>query len=127
LVVLVGHLHDGGENIVLSLKGKEICNSKAHYGAKPEYVADGVVNPNKQQQWATISDMDICQIMKPVKKGDSLSIVANCKCPQFIFRLTDSLVLDDMTKHPARKDMHGKDEGLMGVVMSQMAVPMTPK
>jgi len=87
--VIVGHLHDGGENIVLSLNGQEICNSKAHYGERPEYVAEGSVNPNKQGKWATISDMDICQILKPVKKGDKLSIVANCKRSQFSYRLID--------------------------------------
>ena len=87
--VIVGHLHDGGENIVLSLNDQEICNSKAHYGEKPEYVAEGSVNPNKQGKWATISDMDTCQILKPVKKGDVLSIVANCKRSQFSSRLPD--------------------------------------
>ena len=86
---IVGHLHDGGENIVLSLYGRENCNSKAHYGERPEYVAEGSVNPNKQGKWATISDMDICQILTPVKKGDKLSIVANCKRSQGGYRLID--------------------------------------
>jgi hypothetical protein len=35
--------------------------------------------------------------------------------------------VDDMIKHPARKGMHGDDEGLMGIMISQMAVPMLPK
>jgi hypothetical protein len=135
---LVGHLHDGGDNIVLNLNSQTVCDSKAHYGTRPDYVASGSVAPANMTQWATIADMDICSILKPVKKGDVLSVIANCELLRLSLSNTLSGLLenfeiwliigeDDMTKHPARKGMHGEDEGLMGVVMAQMAVPMKPK
>jgi hypothetical protein len=64
----------------MKLNGKDICNSVAHYGQEAGYIASGEVAPKNTTEWATISDMDLCNILTPVKKGDKLSIVATCKC-----------------------------------------------
>jgi len=37
LVVMGGHIHDGGIRLKVKVDGKEICNSQAGYGESPEY------------------------------------------------------------------------------------------
>jgi hypothetical protein len=60
-----GHLHDGGDHILLTLNGKTICDSHAIYGK--EMGADA-------QDWAVITKMEQCTQPVPVKKGDILQM-----------------------------------------------------
>ena len=60
-----GHMHDGGINVVLTLNGKVICNSRAIYGgSESETVGPG------GKQWETIREMTQCTDAVPVKAGD---------------------------------------------------------
>src|ERR1700742_1100898 len=34
----IGHLHDGGDTVTLSVDGQNTCTNVAKYGTKPEYV-----------------------------------------------------------------------------------------
>jgi hypothetical protein len=72
MILLVGHLHDGGNDIQLTINGKEICDSKAIYGGKgfEGKSADG-------KAWNTINHMDLCPTTIPLKRGDELVIQAN--------------------------------------------------
>jgi Stress up-regulated Nod 19 len=62
-----GHLHDGGDHIVLTLNGKEICNSRAIYGQER-----GV----DESQWAVITKMEQCTSPVAIKKSDKLQITS---------------------------------------------------
>jgi hypothetical protein len=67
----VGHLHDGGVKITLSVNGELICDSAATYGGKQGtlYNADG-------SKWETIASMTACDEGVPLKKGDVLTMVS---------------------------------------------------
>jgi hypothetical protein len=67
-----GHLHDGGESMVLYINDKRVCESKAVYGGP------GAVRTGKDGRiWETISDMSECLKPVSVKRGDKLEIEAN--------------------------------------------------
>lgn len=63
-----GHLHDGGDYVGLTVNNKSLCESKAIYGGKSGTSENG--------NWQTLSDMSMCKELIPVKKGDTLSVVA---------------------------------------------------
>jgi stress up-regulated protein Nod 19 len=85
-----GHLHDGGDHIILELNGQQICNSHAIYGPMKE--AQG-------QKWAVIEKMEQCTKPVAVKKGDKLRMVS----------------FYDAEKHPPRptqgSDGHAHNDG----------------
>jgi hypothetical protein len=60
-----GHLHDGGDNMKVSVNGHVVCESKAEYA--------GISGDAK---WDTIKQMSQCKEPVPVKKGDRLVIEA---------------------------------------------------
>jgi hypothetical protein len=64
LVSMRGHLHDGGEKIVMKVNGKEVCNSKVLYGG-PEHTTIG---PDGKK-WETIREMTNCLICNRGKEG----------------------------------------------------------
>jgi len=72
LVGAKGHLHDGGDNLILKVNNVTVCDSKAVYGgaASTAKMADGTT-------WETINHMTQCQEPVPVKKGDVLTVHAN--------------------------------------------------
>jgi hypothetical protein len=39
IMAVAGHLHDGGERVLLEVDGKLACNSEASYGGSPEYIS----------------------------------------------------------------------------------------
>jgi hypothetical protein len=66
---------DGGENVIVKINGKPVCESKAVYGGK-DATSDG---------WATIGEMTPCYGPISVKKGDLMTLESNY----------------DLEKHPA--------------------------
>ena len=68
---LGGHLHDGGQDIVMKINGKETCVSTAEYGGPgaTRKGKDGTV-------WMTVRDMSYCPGPLKVKRGDKLSLEA---------------------------------------------------
>jgi hypothetical protein len=63
-----GHLHDGGDYVGMSVNNKSMCESKAVYG--------GAAGTAEGGNWQTVSDMTVCQEPFPIKKGDTLTVVA---------------------------------------------------
>jgi hypothetical protein len=53
--------------MVINLNGRDICTSKANYGAPIK---------SKDESWSTIATMSECDFAIPVKKGDTLSLDA---------------------------------------------------
>jgi hypothetical protein len=39
VMAVAGHLHDGGERVLLEVDGKLACNSEASYGGSPEFIS----------------------------------------------------------------------------------------
>lgn len=68
-----GHLHDGGNNVLLTLNGKPVCDSQAKYGLDPK--ATTSLAPNGKA-WQVITEMTQCTEPIPVKKGDVLQMVS---------------------------------------------------
>lgn len=71
LITSRGHLHDGGQDIVIKVNGKEICLSTAEYGGEgsTRKSEDGSV-------WETIREMTYCPGPIKVKKGDKIDLEA---------------------------------------------------
>lgn len=57
LISAKGHLHNGGDEMVLSINDKEVCHSKATYDDR-----------------GNIVDMGSCNLVLPVKRGDWMSM-----------------------------------------------------
>jgi len=113
-----GHLHDGGVRVSLYLNDKFICASNAVYGSRSDAGADmggaagGHGHGEKAGEKAgtssikTISSMTACRGPYPVKKGDSMKLVAEY----------------DLAKHPLRESATGGKAadvmGMMGISFS---------
>lgn len=92
-----GHMHDGGEAVLLKINGKAICESKALYGGDTFQSSDTLSG----QKWETISKMAECHDPVKVIKNDKISVEARF----------------DLEAHPAR-EMTNK--GGMGEQMGTM-------
>jgi len=66
LLNTVGHMHDGGVNVQISVNGKQVCESNAEYGTSPDY-SSGADSKH-------ISRYTPCINIGAVKKGDKLAI-----------------------------------------------------
>jgi hypothetical protein len=68
---LGGHLHDGGQDIIVKINGKEACISKAEYGGPgaTRKAKDGTT-------WTTVREMTYCPGPLKVKRGDKISLEA---------------------------------------------------
>jgi len=79
LILTSGHMHDGGINIQLLQNGKEVCNSKMVYGAKPAYVekAGATMGGKSMAGMTHISEQGLCANFGDLHPGDSLQIIAN--------------------------------------------------
>jgi len=103
-----GHLHDGGVKVSLLINDKFICASNAVYGDKSE--SSGGMGGGKSGRGGgggkstanikTISSMTPCRGPYPVKKGDSMRLVAEY----------------DLAKHPLRTTSAGKAADVMGMM-----------
>jgi len=73
-----GHIHDGGTNLTVTKNGQVICDSRATYGGKPEYIeGPGLGMPGM----AHISEMSRCQgtfenPVTTINVGDTMGITA---------------------------------------------------
>jgi len=111
LLTARGHLHDGGVKVSLILNDKFMCSSDAVYGERPSdsggmgggHSHGGSAPAGKSSAPAvkTISSMNMCNKQAyPVKKGDTLKLVAEY----------------DLTKHPLRTTSSGKAADVMGMM-----------
>lgn len=130
-----GHLHDGGDYIVLKLNDKVICNSKAIYSkdnrgpgntgmsghghgtpnAKPaRRSADPQAPPAVDGNWEVITEMTQCTAPIKVKKGDKISMTS----------------FYDGVKHPPRPTTNNEGKLMeadeMGVFFINYAVSNKP-
>lgn len=94
LVSMRGHVHDGGENIIMRVNGKEVCNSRALYGG-PEHTA---VGPDGKV-WETIREMTNCHYTTKVNRGDKISVEANYDLEKYPSRLIPSNKGGDSSGH----------------------------
>jgi len=105
-----GHLHDGGVKVSLWLNDKFTCASDAIYGDKsasdsgmPGSAAGGHSHGSEasgSSSIKTISAMTSCKGPYPVKKGDTMKLVAEY----------------DLAKHPLRSTGSGKAADVMGMM-----------
>ncbi|KAF1811598.1 hypothetical protein P152DRAFT_483041 [Eremomyces bilateralis CBS 781.70] len=99
IVSAKGHLHDGGDKMVLFLNDKEVCTSEAIYGG-----AGGTTTINGKE-WEMLNGMSQCSNSIAVKAGDYISMEA----------------FYDLAKHPLREDQGGAGHddghslGIMGM------------
>jgi len=111
ILIRHGHLHDGGNNIVMKLNGRTVCDSRAVYGQNTTGV-DG-------KSWMALSNMTQCHEPIKVQRGDQMEVEA----------------FFDLDKHPARKHAHvgmmggsdAEEMGLMSFVFSPLGGDVTPK
>jgi len=112
LLYAIGHMHDGGDTMVLNVSGKPVCVSKMHYNARSGYAKDGAAGAakgghaharrdggphNGMDGMEHISDPGACTDFGTVRAGDRLTATANY----------------DATKHKLMVH-NGKQEKLMG-------------
>jgi len=108
-----GHLHDGGVKVALFINGKYKCHSDALYGdkSKSDHGMGGMGGSGSGGKSATgiktISEMTSCKGPFPVKKGDTLKLVAQY----------------DLKEHPLRTTGSGKAAD----VMAMMGISFTKK
>jgi len=113
-----GHLHDGGVKVGLYLNDKFTCASNAVYGDRASDAGgmggggaemagghshggkDGGAMAKADSTIKTISMMTACRGPFPVKKGDSLKLIAEY----------------DLVKHPLRSTGSGKAADVMGMM-----------
>jgi len=71
IVLAKGHLHAGGDSLVININGKVACESKAIYGKKGA---------------TAISEMTVCPNIIKVKKGDVLTFTAKYDTTKHVVR-----------------------------------------
>jgi hypothetical protein len=89
-----GHLHDGGDSVVVELNGKAVCKSMATYGKvsgssghahggggmrKAKRSARDLHNWERRDEVGleSITHMEKCTEVVPIKMGDKLRVTAN--------------------------------------------------
>jgi len=103
-----GHLHDGGVRVSLFINEKYTCSSNAVYGDKSasssgmggKGMSSGKSTGKSSAKIKTISSMTPCRGPFPVKKGDTMRLVAEY----------------DLSKHPLRQTGSGKAADVMGMM-----------
>src|ERR1700712_5217023 len=102
---LMSHLHDGGVSLVLKADGEVVCDSTAHYGETPEYLAapGAMITPGSATKH--ISSQTTCDPAKmktrQMKKGQKWEITANY----------------DFDKFAPMLDENGEMEPVMGLAL----------
>jgi hypothetical protein len=85
IVLMGGHLHDGGELLEITQNGKSICDFKPTYGATPGYIDMMPMNmssmPNMPagmpMSMTHVSNISICTNVGNFNAGDGFGIQAN--------------------------------------------------
>ncbi|KAE9966638.1 hypothetical protein BLS_006886 [Venturia inaequalis] len=98
-----GHLHDGGDVIIMTINGNVVCESKARYGGGSQ-----VLKGEDGKAWETLSSMGECNEPMKLKKGDQVVVEARY----------------DFEAHPARK--HAVEDGGMAEVMGLFSTNFAP-
>jgi len=100
-VYTMGHMHDGGVNVVLKVNDVERCNSRALYGG------EGHTTTLEGRTWETIRETTPCTNTIRVQKGDRVYMQANY----------------DVELHPSRTMGGGKKGhgGMPGMGMKTVA------
>jgi hypothetical protein len=80
VLITTNALQDGGENVIVKINGKPVCQSNAVYGGKEATGKGG-----NAEGWQTIGEMTPCYGPIPVKKGDQMTLESTY----------------DLEKHPA--------------------------
>jgi Stress up-regulated Nod 19 len=75
LLLVRGHMHDGGVNMVLKLNGELVCDSKAEYNAGA--VGGHSSGGHGDSAEGMLSNMSACSKGINVKKGDQIYMEAN--------------------------------------------------
>jgi hypothetical protein len=123
-VYTMGHVHDGGVNIVLKVNDVEKCDSRALYGGEGHTTTvDGKI-------WETIRETTPCTGTVRVQKGDRIYMQANYDVvlhPSYVYlscNLTDlSRVLICGSREMG--GAHGKGHGMKWILDEQTpSVPM---
>jgi hypothetical protein len=103
-----GHLHDGGQRVVLTVDGKQVCSSEASYGGSPEYVQKTSMHKNSATEH--ISKMSLCM-------GDALGQKELKKGQQWQLRADY-----DYTKNKGMIHGDGKQSTVMGIAIMYVRV-----
>ena len=98
LLNTVGHMHDGGLEVQITVNGKSVCSSKAEYNTSPDYISD----PKSKH----ISRYTPCIAIGDIKKGDKLALSAGY----------------DFDTYPPLYDKVGQKSHVMGIAMLFVAV-----
>jgi hypothetical protein len=97
-----GHLHDGGQRVILEVDGKMVCNSEATYGGSPEYVQKTAMG-NRNSATEHISKMSLCVkdtlFVKKLQKGQKWKLKA----------------VYDYNKNKGNRHGNGKQANVMGI------------
>jgi hypothetical protein len=102
IIGAAGHLHDGGQRVLLEADGKMVCDSEATYGGSPEYVSKAAMG---SQDSATqhISKMSLCVKdklhVKKLVKGQKWKLKA----------------VYDYKKNKGNRHGNGKQSNVMGI------------
>ena len=70
-VYTLGHMHDGGVNVILKVNDVEMCDSRARYGG------EGHTTTLEGKTWETIRETTPCTRTIRVQKGDRIYMQAN--------------------------------------------------
>jgi hypothetical protein len=90
---MLTNLKSGGTGMVLYINDSPVCNSKPTYGGEL-----GTFNMNGTR-WETISQMSLCTLVLPVKRGDKVVVES----------------IYDLNSHPLRKSHDGMESDEMGL------------
>lgn len=108
---LAGHLHDGGQNVKLTVDGKLACDSEAKYGEKPEFVAKKAMHPGSALEH--VSSMSICVndklLVKQMTKGQKWKLTVDY----------------DYNKNKGMVHEGGKQSSVMGIAIMYVRVKST--
>jgi len=104
VLLIGGHLHDGGTHLEVIQNGKVVCDTVAKYGGSPEYVSKDMGDGMATQH---LSSMSKCNA-GTVNPGDNWIIKSYY----------------DYTVHPGMKKENGKPANVMGISILWVAVPL---
>ncbi|KAF2664916.1 hypothetical protein BT63DRAFT_79607 [Microthyrium microscopicum] len=107
IVGAAGHLHDGGQAVVLEVDGKVACRSDASYGTSPEFIG----KPMHGGPAEHISKMSLCI-------GDSLPHKKMVKGQKWKLRAEY-----DYSKNKGDSHAEGKPANVMGIAIMYVRVP----
>jgi hypothetical protein len=103
VIAAIGHLHDGGSRITLSVDGQQTCDSFASYGGTPEYIQKSATGVHAHGALTHISEMAQCNAgtlpRDKISKGQNWAMRAEY----------------DFNKHKGMKHEDGNWDEVMGI------------